>query len=319
LDLPDVPARGPGNAEFGRRLRGLCARLGEAITVVTSGSSSADAGLLDGPGDLTVTVGLGPRAVAGVDPAWPGAEDLPRFASDGALPAERTGGDLLLAVYGSDPNDVQQALRWLIEQVTEASVRWSQRCFRAPGEGTIARNPLGFHDGIIVPPTDAELTEHVWIPAGPLADGAICVVRRLRLDVAAFQAEPLAEQEAIIGRRRHDGAPLSGGQQTDEVDLLAKSPEGSYLTPAGSHARAAHPSFTGSHLMLRRGYAFDDGDSDSGLLFICFQRDLRTFVQTQHRLDEADRLGRFVTVTASGTFLILPGFDTSRALGATLA
>lgn len=91
------------------------------------------------------------------------------------------------------------------------------------------------------------------------------------------------------------------------------------MIPARSHARAAHPGFTGSELMLRRGYAFDDGQTDdvqrTGLMFVCFQRSLRTFTATQHRLDETDDLQRYSTTTASATFLVLPGHSSTRPLG----
>ncbi|RIQ10807.1 Dyp-type peroxidase, partial [Jiangella rhizosphaerae] len=315
LDLVATPSP---TAPFRDAVRALCARLGTAILDLT-GERAAEAGLLDGPGDLTATVGLGPRVVAAFGAGLPGAEPLPAFAKDAAVPPERTGGDLLIAVYASDPNDVHRAASWLAERAApDAVVRWSQRGFRAPGTGTIARNPLGFHDGVIVPRTAAEQDEHVWIADGPFAGGSICVVRRLRLDVARFSSEPVERQEAVVGRHRNDGSPLSGGGPTGEVDLLAKTPDGQYVTPARSHVRAAHPSVTGSALMLRRGYAFDDGESDAGLLFVCFQRDLRTFVQTQFRLDEVDDLGEYVTPTGSATFLILPGFDAGRPLGATL-
>ena len=70
--------------------------------------------------------------------------------------------------------------------------------------------------------------------------------------------------------------------------------------------------------MLRRGYAFDDGGDDTGLLFVCFQRSLRTFVATQERLDDVDALSQFVTPTGSATFVVLPGFDRTTPLGATL-
>lgn len=326
LDLHDAPPSAADPA-FAVSLRALVAQLGVDISSLTAPLDSDEAttdALPDGAGDLSVTVGLGPRVIAAVDPSLPGAQPLPRFASDGDLAPDRVGGDIMLAAYSSDPNAARHAVSWLAARIPGASIRWIQRLFRGPGRGTVTRNPLGFHDGIIVP-HGAELDEHVWIPDGPFAGGTLCVIRRLRLQASRFEAEPRARQESIIGRRKGDGTPLSGGKPLGEVDLLAKSPEGDFIVPARSHVRAAHPSFTGSNLMLRRGYAFDDGPigddpeaRDAGLMFTCFQRDLRTFVQTQHRLDETDDLMAYVTPTASATFLVLPGFAPDRPLGSSI-
>jgi dye decolorizing peroxidase len=295
--------------------RDWLAALGDRILEVTT-QSSEDAP--DGVGDLTITVGLGPTLVSGFGSALPGAGDLPAFAGDDAIATERKGGDMLLSAYAGDPGILRVVLHRLLEVVPGADVRWEQALFRGPGHGTRVRNPLGFDDGIAVPHTDEELNENVWIPDGPLAGGTICVIRRLRLRIDDFRGLPVAEQEKLIGRRRIDGAPLSGGGPDDDVNLSARTPEGEPVIDAHAHVRAAHPSFTGSRLMLRRGYAFDDGEQDAGLMFICFQQDLRTFVATQHRLDEVDALSAFSTPTASGTFLILPGFDAQHPLGSTL-
>ena len=54
---------------------------------------------------------------------------------------------------------------------------------------------------------------------------------------------------------------------------------------------------------------------DRGLLFVSFQKQLRTFVATQHRLVEGDAMMRYVTTTASSAFLILPGFTPDQPLG----
>lgn len=296
--------------------------VGSQILELTAPGSVSDA-LPEGPGDLAVSVGLGPRVVAAVSPDLPGAQDLPDFAGDQTIDDLHRGGDVLISVYASDPGVLTGVLR-AVTAVVPGTVRWSQRLFRGPGTGTAVRNPIGFRDGIIVPRGESELAENVWLdatdsPAGTDLTGAtICVVRRLRLAADDFEAQPVPEQERIIGRRRADGAPLTSTGPDDEVDLLAKSPEGEFITPARSHARAAHPSFTGSGLMLRRGYAYDNGNGDAGLAFICFQRELRTFVATQHRLDEVDDLMAFTTATASCTFLMLPGFSADRPLGAAL-
>nr|WP_246211342.1 Dyp-type peroxidase [Phytoactinopolyspora alkaliphila] len=269
-------------------------------------------------GDLTVTVGVGPRVVAAVDAALPGAEPLPAFDGDTELPGERVGGDLLMIASASDPTVLPSVVDALLETVPGGEERWRQFGFRGPGADGIVRNPLGFHDGIIVPRGEEELAENIWL-RGDLrtAGGTIAVIRRLRTDVRAFGRLSVVEQEAAVGRRKSDGAPLSGGGQRDEVSLSAKTADGQYVTPVGSHARAAHPGPTGSALMLRRGYSYAEG-ADMGLVFTCFQRDLRTFVATQQRIDEQDEMMRYVTTTASASFLVLPGFDQGRPLGATL-
>lgn len=291
------------------------ARLGERILELTE---SGDPDLLpDGAGDLTVSVGLGPRLIAAIDPALPGAEALPLFAGDDQLTG--AGGDVLLGAYSSDPSVLAAVLADLAALVPASSTRWQQAVFRGTGEGTKARNPLGFMDGIVVPHGDDELRENVWISAGPLAGGSICVVRRLRLDTTRFRALETHEREAVIGRTLSDGSPLSGGEPDDQIDLRAKTAEGEFLVPARAHARAAHPSFTGSALMLRRSYSFDDGGSDSGLVFISFQNELRVFTATQQRLDEVDDLMGFTTPTYSATFVMLPGFSADKPLGAELA
>ena len=296
------------------------AALGDRILQVTSSMESGDI-LPDGPGDLTVTVGVGPRVVEGFGADVSHVEDMPPFAGDSGIPSDRNGGDLLIAAYSSDPTVLGVVLDDLIALAPGARERWRQFVFRGHGSGSKARNPLGFMDGIVVPTTDAELAESVWIPDGPAAGGTILVVRRLKLDARGFRSKPVEEREAIIGRRLSDGAPLSGGKPDDQVDLRAKTPEGEFLVPAASHARAAHPSFTGSPLMLRRSYSFEnDGDTaDSGLVFMSYQNDLATFVKTQQRLDEVDALMDFTTPTASAAFLVLPGFDAERPLGSTLA
>ncbi|WP_161972393.1 Dyp-type peroxidase [Glaciihabitans arcticus] len=289
---------------------GWLAALGARIVAL----GSDDALLPDGAGDLTVTVGIGPRLVPD---GLPGSTDLPGFADDNEIDPGARGGDVLLAAYSSDPTVLAAVLADLALLVPGAVTRWQQFVFRGKGSGTKARNPLGFMDGIVVPHTSAEFADGVWIPDGPAAGGSILVIRRLRLDTSAFRALEVGEREAVIGRRLSDGAPLSGGAPDDQVDLRAKTPEGELLVPARSHARAAHPSFTGSSLMFRRSYSFEN-DGETGLVFMSFQNELRTFVVTQQRLDEVDALRTFSTPTASATFLVLPGFDDERPLGSSL-
>lgn len=245
--------------------------------------------------DLTVTVGLGPRLAREVG-------ELPEFPGD-QVPASSRGGDLLVQVCGDDPLSVSLASGLL----GRGTPRWQQNAFRGPSTSAgPARNMLGFVDGIVGP---TEPAREVWLDGG----GTIAVVRRMRLHVADFLRQPVAEQERVFGRRKGDGLPLSGGE---EVDLSAKSPDGQYLIPADAHVRWAHPMAAGVPTMLRRSYNYDNGGDDRGLLFISFQRELRTFVNTAYRMSDGDALLRFATTTASAAFYVLPGFTSERPLGA---
>lgn len=273
----------------------------------------------DGPGDLTITVGLGSSALAAT--LYPGLADavtLPDFRGDASLPAERRGGGILISVNASDPLILEPVLATLTSLVAGYRPRWSDFGFRGPVDDGVSRNPLGYHDGIIGPKSDAEFDADVWIADGPLAGGTISVVRRFSLDTSAFRALPQDQRDGVIGRYQSTGAPLSGGDRDDEVDLLAKADNGDLLVPARAHARAAHPSFTGSALMLRRSYSYRTSAADHGHLFVSYQAEVETFARTQQRLDEVDDLMAFTTPTATAAFAVLPGFDERSPLGASL-
>lgn len=75
------------------------------------------------------------------------------------------------------------------------------------------------------------------------------------LVAGAFHRLPVAGQEAVIGRRRDNAEPLSGGGIDADVDLGAKTARGEYLIPADAHVRVAHPLTSGTGLMLRRSYS----------------------------------------------------------------
>jgi dye decolorizing peroxidase len=312
----------PENLHDGANVRDLAdalANLGNAIINLTSANSGEIPFLPDGPESMAATVGIGPRIARMIDRTGAGTTDLPEFAGDDSIPPQNRGGDILLCVYSTSPSNLTAVTDFLISEIPGAELRWRQAGTRGPGTGTIARNTLGFHDGVIVPRGDSELAENVWIRSGRYEGGTILVIRRLRLDLRRWNSQSEHVQERTIGRRKVSGSPLSGGKPTGPVDLQSKTPEGEYLIPARSHVRAAHPSFTGSHLMLRRGFIFDngsvDGQPDAGLLFMAYQNDLSTFSRTQLRLDTNDDLMQFGKPTASATFLILPGFTVNEPLG----
>lgn len=300
-------------------LQATLAELGEQVLRVTDPRHPFTELTPDGPGDLTVTVSLGAAALAAT--AYPSLADsvtLPAFAGDADLPDDRRGGGILISVNATDPVVLEPVLQSLTALIPGYRLRWSDLGFRGHADRGVARNPFGYHDGIIVPKTRDAFDADVWIADGPLARGSICVVRRFALDTDGFRALPQERRDAIIGRRQVTGEPLSGGERDDEADLLAKTPSGELLVPARSHVRAAHPSFTGSSLMLRRSYSYRASESDQGHLFIAFQADPQTFARTQLRLDETDDMMAFATPTATGAFAVLPGFTANRPLGSTL-
>lgn len=298
----------------------LLADLGQAIRTLAAGTDPRLLGLP--PGDLTVTVGVGPRLVRAAGAALPGAVDLPRFSRE-RIAARARGGDLLIQICASDPLLLPVVAAALLDQAGDrVHERWRQSARRganvpvADGR-TAPRNPLGFIDGIVGPHTTAEQQRDLWL-AGPaaVAGGTLAVLRRMELDLSRFAALSVAEQEAVFGRHRASGAPLSGGTIASTPELGAKTPDGRYLVPADAHVRRANPTVVGAGLMLRRSYSTDE--PAPGLLFISFQNDLRTFTATLAHMDVSDALLRFTTTTASATFLMLPGFDRKHPLGSRL-
>lgn len=296
---------------------GTLDRLGKTISALTSGERLR--GLE--PGLLTVTVGVGPRIVAeALGEGVPGAQDLPVFTRD-AVPEERRGGDLFVQICSDDAvvNGAAET-ELLVTLESEFTPRWSAQGSRGPADQGFGRNLLGFHDGVTIPRTSSELKDDVWIADPPqIAGSTIAVLRMMPIDVAAFSAMSVAEQERSVGRKKESGAPLSSGSIDDEIDLHAKTSDGAYAISSESHVRRAHPLPAGAPgLMLRRSYSYFNGSNEQGLLFISFQKDLETFSMTQARLDEGDALLDHTSTTASGTFLVLPGFSEAAPLGDSL-
>ncbi|WP_030796720.1 Dyp-type peroxidase [Streptomyces sp. NRRL S-337] len=298
----------------------LLTELGQAIRTLTTGTDPRLLGLP--PGDLTVTVGVGPRLVRTAGASLPGTTDLPRFSRERIAPRAR-GGDLLIQICASDALLLPVAAAALLDQAGDRiRERWRQSGRHGTnvsvGNGlTASRNPLGFIDGIVGPRTTAEQQRDLWLAGPPaVAGGTLAVLRRMELDLPRFAALSVAEQEAVFGRRRASGVPLSGGSAASGPELGAKTPDGRYLVPADAHVRRAHATAVGVGLMLRRSYSTDE--PAPGLLFISFQNDLRTFTATLTHMDTSDALLPFTTTTASATFLILPGFDRQHPLGSQL-
>ncbi|WP_406060239.1 iron uptake transporter deferrochelatase/peroxidase subunit [Streptomyces sp. NBC_01077] len=279
-----------------------------------------------GPSSLTVTFGFGRTFFdrTGLIARRPTALDpLPAFSAD-ALDPRRSEGDLWVQIGADDALVAFHALRALQKDAGDAArVRWQMNGFNRSAGATAkpmtARNLMGQIDGTGNPKvTDPDFDRRIFVPAGAagaeewMAGGSYAVVRRIRMLLDDWEKLPVDRQEKVIGRRKSDGAPLTGGSETTELDLDKRGPDGKTVIPDNAHSRISAPEQNGGAAMLRRPFSFHDGIApdgtpDAGLLFVCWQADpLRGFVPVQRKLDRGDALSAFIRHEASGLFAV-PG------------
>ncbi|MFI9580848.1 iron uptake transporter deferrochelatase/peroxidase subunit [Streptomyces sp. NPDC052236] len=287
-----------------------------------NGEGGGDTGVaLDaGPSSLTVTFGFGRTffdRTALVAQRPPGLDPLPPFSSD-HLDAKRSNGDLWVQIGADDALVAFHALRAIQRAAGDAArVRWQMNGFNrspgATGKPMTARNLMGQIDGTRNPkPSEPDFDKRIFVPSAAefpwLAGGSYAVVRRIRMLLDDWEKLPLKKQERVIGRRKSDGAPLTGGSETTELALDQTGPDGKLVVPDNAHARIAAPEQNGGAALLRRPFSFHDGIAadgtlDAGLLFVCWQADpLRGFVPVQRKLDRGDALSPFIRHEASGLY-----------------
>jgi dye decolorizing peroxidase len=285
------------------------------------------------PAGLTITVGFGPGFVErarGDKPTW--LAPLPAFGIDRLLD-EFSGGDVLFIVAADEPVTVAHALRMLLKDSRSfASLRWRQDGFRraygSDPHGMTMRNLFGQVDGTASPrPGTADFDAAVWARDTPswLTGGTSFVLRRIAMDLDAWDAVDRVARENSVGRRLDNGAPLTGGSEHDPVDLDAVKENGLPVISSVAHARRAHVADPAKGI-VRLGYNFEerapagsDALSSSGLLFGSWQADVTTqFVPIQSALDEADLLNVWTTPIGSAVFAIPPGCQAGGYLGQSL-
>jgi deferrochelatase/peroxidase EfeB len=278
--------------------------LRELLARVSAGAEEAMA-----EGGATVTVGLGPGLFKRGGSRPVGLRELPPFPGDALDPAW-CGGDLCVQACAPAAEAAQAALDRVAAAAGDAvAPRWLQtgalRRSRGDRPTGSTRGPLGFREGANNLRRPIDLDRHVWVRARErswMVGGTFLVVRRIRVDLEAWERLSVEEQEAVMGRHKESGLPVGGGP-----------PE---HLPAGSHVRVAAPRENGRMAILRRGYDYDDGGADSGLLFLAFMADpRRQYVPLQHRLSEHDALSRFTTHTGSAVFAVPPGARPGGFLG----
>jgi deferrochelatase/peroxidase EfeB len=189
---------------------------------------------------------------------------------------------------------------------------------------------MGFKDGTnnIKSEDSDQMRRFVWLGSGDqpawMRNGTFMVTRRIRMLLEVWDRSTLRDQQQTIGRRKCSGAPLTGQNEFDHVDLGAAHGAQPAI-PVDAHIRLAAPSSNSGERMLRRGYSFTDGvveesgELEAGLFFICFQRNPeRQFVAVQRRLGTSDALNEYIQHTGSAVFAIPPGARPGGYVGETL-
>ncbi len=272
-----------------------------------------------GPSGLTVTLGLGPDlfdarfGLAAKRP--PKLRALPTLPSD-QLAAATTGGELGLQACADDPQVAYHAIRDLARMARgTATTRWTVMGFGRASAGPhqkTPRNLMGFKDGTRNISTPEEYRKFVWVDDGPawMRGGSYQVVRKIQMNIEIWDADAVHDQQAVFGRTKNEGAPLSGRVEHDTPDFGAEK-GGSPVIPPTSHiALAAHEN-NGGVKILRRGYNYTDGldqfaQLDAGLLFIAYMNDPEHFVRLQTKLGSVDRLNEYISHIGSALFAVPP-------------
>ncbi|MGH6657572.1 MAG: Dyp-type peroxidase [Actinocrinis sp.] len=287
-----------------------------------------------GPASLSVTIGFGASLLTriGLSGQIPDAlAALPAFVGDHLDPAAGAG-DLITLVAGNDALVVVHALRALQRAAAHTTVqRWQINGFTdhpgaTPTPTSTPRNLMGQIDGTANPkPGTPAFNKTVYVPddARPawMRGGSYLVYRRIRMLLPAWDALDRAAQEAVIGRTKDTGAPLSGGTETTAPDYTKQNPDGSLAIPAEAHIRQASAQSNQGATILRRAFNYyqgtlSDGSPDAGLMFLAYQADPATgFTRIQQRLAQADTLSTFTRHEANALFAIPPGCPPGQYLG----
>lgn len=277
--------------------------------------------LMMGPAGFSAYVGFSPSLFAklGLQSQQPaGFADLPTFKMD-QLEDRFSGGDVLIHAAADDPIVLSHAVRSLVrDSMPFATVRWSQQGFaHTPGMvtgGVTHRNLMGQIDGTANPKLNTpDFAEVVWADQGPdwFVGGTELVFRRIAMQLNTWDMLGVPAKEEVIGRRLSDGAPLTGGSETDLPDLAARHPNGLKVIPDFAHIRRAAPSNPGERI-FRRPFSYEgkmaaDGTPHVGLLWAAYQRSIaEQFLPIQRRLEELDLLNQWTTPIGSAVFAI-PG------------
>lgn len=338
-----------GKKEFTNLMR-LWTADARALCTSETPVGSLEPEMADTPANLTITCGLGERVfdvigAAKLRPKW--LRDVEAFDRDKLDPAWGQT-DIVLQICCDDPVTAGHAMRHMIRAGQDyAQVKWLQQgyghAYGAGGKGDTPRNHFGQLDGTVNPRSDEEMDQQVWIDEGPqwARGGTSMVVRRIRMNLDTWEKLDRKSRENSIGRKLDNGAPLTGEEEFDKPDFDAVDKYGLPTIDRNSHiARAQAPDGKPQERMLRRAFNYDmqpdyapisetgfvnDEEeisgtdvqlSNSGLVFICFQKDMsKVFEPMQRRMDEVDLLNEWITHIGSAVYFVPPGVQSGGTTG----
>jgi deferrochelatase/peroxidase EfeB len=311
-------------------IRGLMA--GKPPEVRDPAYPPVDSGILGEkppPDNLSVVVGVGASLF---DDRYGLADRKPRelvtmpFLANDRLDPKLSHGDLSIILEADHNDTVQFALRQLMRRTrSDLVLRWMVDGYaRGIGAGKTSeaatpRNLLGFKDGTANLDIDDDtlMDRHVWVGADDeepewTVGGSYQAVRIIRMFVEFWDRTQLAEQEALIGRRKVSGAPLGMTDEFADPDY-PEDPDGKRIK-LDAHIRLANPRTpeTDANLILRRGFNYSRGFDgagrlDQGLAFVAYQRSLKQgFLTVQDRL-KGEPLEEYILPVGGGFFFMLPG------------
>jgi deferrochelatase/peroxidase EfeB len=290
-----------------------------------------------GPSGLTITFGFG-RSLFLTDDGQdrfgladrlpPGFTGLPKMVNDFIDPA-LSGGDLCIQACANDPQVAVHAVRNLTRiGFGRTQMRWSQLGFGRTSSTSTSqstpRNLFGQKDGTrnVKAEEPDRLTEHVWIDDGPTAaiGGSYLVARRIAMTIEVWDGVQLTEQDRVLGREKRTGAPLSGGEEFTDPDFAKTDNAGDPLIDTRSHVFRTAPENNDGIAMLRRGYNYVDGTTDTGrlnagLFFIAFVKSPERFAAVHKNMARDDLFVEYLKTTSSSVFLIPPGITEGEHVG----
>jgi dye decolorizing peroxidase len=258
--------------------------------------------------NLTFTVGFGYSLFSkvGMTSRWPfDMTSIPSYSID-KLEEQWSDGDVIVQICCDDALTLSHAVREVIRGAQPFSnVRWTQQGFGLQKGGKPQpRNLMGQIDGTGNPRLGSQVfAESVWAGKGVegwFDGGTSLVLRRIAMQLDTWEMLTPEAQEEVIGRKRSNGAPLTGNVEREMPDLLAKE-DGKFVIAEDAHIRRA----TTAHNIFRRIFNYDTG-TQAGLLFATYQSDPAHYAEIQERLAAVDSLNKWTVPVGSGLWVI-PG------------